>query len=393
MPARRIEDLTPDDEHFHDATGNEGASFERTYSRASLVLWPRARRLAVLNQAGLGTTLPHLEDLTARWAASGIGTESSLWREADELSGHMLRSWPRQTWRRDSDPNVGRMLDAQVRLGNAAGVEAFLADVSAEGHYAASDNEAIVRGATLLPRARATDLLVRIVRRNAAAHLSVCGDLALRCVAASSGSAGDAAQIGAALIDILPGDPARPVDHENRARPSPVEPGFLVDLLTVTSRIDAALAARAIGHVLSWPRTYGSDDVLVPAALTVARRTEGAPWPAVRRLRGAALDHVRRRITLTLEAPRDWTRTNSLTFRCDNCCTLGAFLVDPAQWQWRLKAAQDQQSIRTAGCDLDVTTEKRGSPHTLVATKNQASYERRMVQRRQDLQRVSALGG
>jgi len=77
---------------------------------------------------------------------------------------------------------------------------------------------------------------------------------------------------------------------------------------------------------------------------------------------------------------------------------LGAFLVDPAQRQWCLKTAQDrrshvEQGIRTAACDLDVTTEKRGSPHTLVATKNQASYDRRMVQRRQDLQNVSALGG
>ena len=397
-PPDAFEDLTPDDEHFHEATGNEGASFERTYSRAGLVLWPRARRLAVLNQAGLGATLPHLEDVAARWEASGMGTASPLWREADELSGHMLRSWPRQTWRRDSDPNVVRMLDAQVRLGNAARVEVFLADVSAEGHYAASNNEAIVRAATLLPRARATGLLVRILRRNAAAHLSACGDLALRCVAAPSGSAGDAAQIGAALIAVLPGDPARPVDPENPARPSPVEPGFVVDLLTVTSRIDAALAARAIGHVLSWPRTYGSDDVLVPAALTFARRAESTAWPAVRQLREAALDHLRRRIALRLEAPRDWRRTNSLTCKCGTCRTLGAFLVDPAQGQWRLKAAQDrrshvEQGIRAAACDLDVTTEKRGSPHTLVATKNQASYDRRMVQRRQDLQNVSALGG
>jgi hypothetical protein len=51
------------------------------------------------------------------------------------------------------------------------------------------------------------------------------------------------------------------------------------------------------------------------------------------------------------------------------------------------------QSIRKAACDLDLTTEKRGSPHTLVAIKNQASYERRAKQRLQDLKHVSALGG
>ena len=115
-PPDAFEDLEPDEEHFHEATGNEGASFERTYRRAGLVLWPAARRLAVLNQAGLRTTLPYLENLTVRWETSGASIQSSLWREADELSGHMLRSWPRSSRRTDDDAEAGRMLDLQVRL-------------------------------------------------------------------------------------------------------------------------------------------------------------------------------------------------------------------------------------------------------------------------------------
>jgi hypothetical protein len=110
------------------------------------------------------------------------------------------------------------------------------------------------------------------------------------------------------------------------------------------------------------------------------------------------LDHLRKRIALPLEAPRDWTRANTLTCKCSDCRGLGAFLVAPDQQQWRLKAVQDrrshvEQSVRSAACDLDLTTERRGSPHTLVAAKNQASYERRAKQRRQDLEHVSALGG
>jgi len=118
----------------------------------------------------------------------------------------------------------------------------------------------------------------------------------------------------------------------------------------------------------------------------------------VGRLREASLDHLRRRIALPLEAPRDWTRANLLKCTCGDCRGLGAFLVASDQQQWRLKAVQDrrthvEQSIRSAACDLDLTTERRGSPHTLVATKNQASYERRAKQRREDLEHASVLGG
>ena len=49
LPPDAFDGLEPDEEHFHEATGNEGASFERTYRRAALVLWPNAHFLAVLN--------------------------------------------------------------------------------------------------------------------------------------------------------------------------------------------------------------------------------------------------------------------------------------------------------------------------------------------------------
>ncbi len=397
-PPDAFEDLMPDEQHFQEATGNEGASFERTYSRAGFVLWPAARRLAVLNQAGLRTTLPYLEDLTARWESSNASIQSPLWREADELSRHMLRSWSRSPWRADDNAEAGRMLDLQIRLGNVKRIDAFLAELSAEGHYAAPDNGAIVRAAALIPAPRATELLVRIVSRNAPDHLSACGDLLLRCVAAPTGATGDLKQIGVALIDALPGDPTKREQVGTWTRPTPVKPGFVVDLLTATSRIDAGLAARAIEHLLAWPKTYKPDDVLVPAARAFAELAESRAWPAVGRLRGASLDHLRRRIALPLEAPRDWTRTNLLKCTCGDCRGLGAFLAAPDQQQWRLKAVQDrrthvEQSVRSAACDLDLTTERRGSPHTLVATKNQASYERRAKQRRQDLEHVSALGG
>jgi len=398
-PPDAFENLVPDDQHFHEATGNEGASFERTYRRAGFVLWPAARRLAVLNQAGLRTTLPYLEDLTARWEASHASAQSPLWRAADELSGYMLRSWPRQTWREEGNTDASRMLDLQVRLGNLERGLAFLAELSAEGHYAAADNAAIARAAAVLPASRATELLVRIVTRNAPAHLSACGDLLLRCVAAPTGAPGDLRQIGAALIDALPGDPAKreQVDTWSR-RPTAVKPDFVVDLLTATSRIDARLAARAIEHLLAWPKIYEPDDVLVPAARAFAKLVESTTWPAVARLREASLDHLRNRIALPLEAPRDWARTNPLKCTCAHCRGLGAFLVAPDQRQWRLKAVQDRRShveenVRSAACDLDLATERRGSPHTLVATKNQASYERRAKQRRQDMEHVSALGG
>ena len=108
--------------------------------------------------------------------------------------------------------------------------------------------------------------------------------------------------------------------------------------------------------------------------------------------------HLRRRIAEPLEPPKDFSRANPLKCSCQDCRDLGAFLLDPARREWRLKALEAkrkhvEQSVRTQPCDIDLSTEKRGSPHTLIAVKNQASYERRVRQRRQDMKHVAALGG
>lgn len=413
-PSDVFEDLTPDEEHFHEATGNEGASFERTYQRAGLVLWPAARRVVVLNQAGLPATLPFLEDLTTRWEKSDRSPHSPLWRDADELAACMIQTWPRQlswsAWRdeeykADDDGeahDAGRMLNLLVRLENAPRIDAFLSEIIAEGHHAVRDNPAIVRAAALLGAGRANERLVMIINRNAATRLYACGDLLRRCAAASGGGSssnvGDLTRIGAALVEALPDGAADAAQAPTRTGSSSVNPGFIVNLLTATSEIDAGLAARAVRHMLTWPQIYQPDDQLVPAALALVESLQGAAPPAVEILRDAALKHLRTRSALPLEAPRDWVRANHVTCTCCDCGALGAFLRDPDQPRWRLKAVQERRShvaekIRHAACDLDITTERRGSPHTLVAAKNQASHERRLEQRRRDLQNVSALGG
>lgn len=57
-PPDALDDEEPDDQQFFEATGNAGASFERTYHRAALVLWPQGGELEVIAAAGREVYLP-----------------------------------------------------------------------------------------------------------------------------------------------------------------------------------------------------------------------------------------------------------------------------------------------------------------------------------------------
>jgi hypothetical protein len=78
-PSDAFEDLEPDELDFQEATGNAGASFERLYQRAALVLWPKSRRSDVVSQGGLQASVPFLGEYVRRWQDSGTGSEDPLW--------------------------------------------------------------------------------------------------------------------------------------------------------------------------------------------------------------------------------------------------------------------------------------------------------------------------
>jgi 2OG-Fe(II) oxygenase superfamily len=394
--------LKPDELHFEEASGNAGVTFERRYRRAALVVWPNDRTMAVLTQAGVHVTVPHLSDLTERWAASGAKTGSPAWQEAHSLAGYMIDEWPEHGGghvAEGADSAATGMLKALTRLGDMASIEAFLKRVTAAGSsLVRADIPAIVTALRLFSANAAADLLERIVTGNGTKRFAACADLLAQAAtglpALQPAGLTDAATM---LIGTLPSTaPAYDYTH----RTDTIDAGFVADLLTALSAIDTRLAGQAVSHMLSHPETYDPDAILVPASRDCLRSADIAMQPAVAQLRETCLAHLSARIAQPLAPPSDWSRPSALACRCRHCSELSLFLADQKQkiWVFRAVAADREHvenTIRTARCDVDTKTETRGRPYSLICTKNQASYERRVEQRRQDLadaERLRAVG-
>ena len=398
-PPDACDDLVPDEEHFHEATGNEGASFERTYKRAALVLWPGGRLFAVLSQAGLPVTLPYLEDLARRWAEGGGTRQSPLWREAHDLAGHMVAQWPaRGEYARHRTPSdAACMLATLTRLDDTAAIVGFLTGVTAEGCYGKSDNDALVGALGRLPPRQRPALIERVFAGAAATSFGACANLLAR-AAAEWPDRRTPGLVPAAtrLVEALPGDPAQAAPRLSWQDSPKVGASVVVNLMTGLCAIDGALARRAADHLLAWPNAYGLDAVLVPATRALLEVVGPSCTTAIEALRSACLLHLRARVAEPLAPPADWSRPAALPCRCPRCGELARFLADPERKTWVFKAAEAdrrhvEDTIKKAGCDVDLATDRRGRPYSLVCTKNQASYERRAKQRRQDTENLARL--
>jgi hypothetical protein len=399
-PPDALEDAEPDEEHFHEATGNEGVSFERRYRRAAIVLWPKSRKLAVINQAGFSVTLPYLAELARDWVAGGGGAECALWRDAHTLSTYMLQDWRMHEGYGGSMESEVKMLTCLHQLGDSVQIDVFLSEISGAGCYGGSENEALVRAAMLLPQHRATDLIEKIVVRNAHHVPGACANLLARCCTEMPDALARLYPAATALVEILLGERAATVCTLSDAwRPTvPIDAALLVDLLTALSDLDAtALSMRVTEHALSSRKSFPMDAVLVPAALRLTERMQTREWAAVARLHAACVHHLQARCAQPLAPPPDFTRASIIACKCASCAELSRFLAASDRRVWEFKAAEPlrrhvENAIRQHHCDIDFVTEKRRRPYSLVCTKNQASYERRARQRKKDIEVLGRLG-
>lgn len=395
-PSDALEQIEPDDVQFHEATGNEGASFERTYRCAALVIWPKSRYLAIINQTGLETTLPVLRDFCRRLETED--QDSNLWHEAHTLAGYMLRDWiPQYLGRRSNNQGLHDFLKYLQRLRDSEHLRRIWTLLAEKGFYDKEHSTVLAQSAALLPWNEVVGWLEQAINKSAAQAQEACAAL-LACFSAKKPDAAHDLRVAAnALFLSLPGDPARFAHLQpwERSRIT-ASSDLAAAVLTCFSAIDAALALDTLNYLLAWPTHYAMDTVLAPAALRLTETRASRDLAVVARLRQAVRMHLHARVAEALAPPADWRRDSRIDCECQDCAKLQAFLDDPAQANWSFKAAEAkrshvEQSIKHHQSDLDCATNRNSRPYVLACTKNQASYLRRVEQRKNDLETLARL--
>jgi hypothetical protein len=102
-------------------------------------------------------------------------------------------------------------------------------------------------------------------------------------------------------------------------------------------------------------------------------------------------EEIKHLATMLIEPPKDWQREAALDCKCEYCQDFSTFLHSPTETQFFLKKKEDlrvhiEDKVRRLQIDVDCKTEKgKGSPYTLICTKNQASYERAKTKQVEDI--------
>ncbi|MGJ7918678.1 2OG-Fe(II) oxygenase [Massilia sp. LXY-6] len=322
-PAGAFDNAEPDESHFHEATGNEGASFDRAYRRAALVLWPRGRRAAVIGAAPLAASLPYLEHLVEDWRQHGAQQGNRAWRDACELADVMVGG-PEASCGRDG-LLAARLLISLVRLRHTTLIDTYLVQMAASGRFRGAEARALADAALLLPPQRAGALIEAIVAANVSFVPGPCAELVSYCSQAGDDAHAWLAPATCRLVDALLGRYSSPRQAEQLRLPAAIDTAAVVAALSALR--DAGLAEDGEAVVEHWMATCPLDGVLVGAAQAVASDPGLRLFGPSERLRSQVRQRIEERIAQPLTAPCDWRRASKLPCSCEYCAQLAQFLT------------------------------------------------------------------
>jgi hypothetical protein len=404
LPDGALDDEKPDDQRYMEASGNEGASFERAYHRAAVVLWRRERYAKVLLQAGVAAALPYLKELVA--ACEIKDAPASARQNAISLAKQLLEAWKttpehRGFWHSGRSDKREGMLRLLIQLGETSLLEGFISNVVTPD-YDGSENDALAAGSSLPGAKKAGQLYARLIGGKMQQYHGYCVDL-LKTLALGHVPSQDQEwreallQMAKAAVSNLhevakKQDEDEWMDWEAREKGRQLDAALVTNLFDVTDILDAAeLRAQAVEQFTARSEVFDPVTILTPALDTIEL------WDAATsRLWQHCAEYLLRRSGRPPEFPKDWRQDVKLSCACADCQELQAFTLAPAEQTRRFRLRKDRrqhlhQMIEKHNLEMTHVTERGGSPHTLVCAKDRRGYKRRCDEYRKDIAALTAL--
>lgn len=401
LPAGALDGEPPDEKRLTEASGNEGATYERSYHRAVLVLWRSNRMSDVLLQAGVVAALPYLKQL----ARCGKRDRP----EAIAVAERILEAWPGNTqWDRYSigrerpgPPDRIQLIATLKKLNAPALLERFLREVVTPS-YDGSENAALLASVNVLGEVRAAGVISSLISARMQERPNECTELLLALSEDPSPCFLEVAQAATVSLDSIGRRDSKPeiFDWEPAEQKRALGPAFLENLLHALQRFNGGtLCVTAAEKIASRPERFSPVTLVAPAIERICvglRQRTAAVNSSLRHLWTSAAEFMLRRSEAPPQPPSDWCLNVELSCSCPDCRDLQSFARDPAERVHRFRIRKERRRhlhnmIDSHRLDMTHVTERVGSPQILVCTKDCRTFDRRMKQYREEIAAMRTL--
>jgi hypothetical protein len=395
LDSEALKEIEPETE-FEGYTGNEGMTLERWYRHASIIIWPVRRHFEIICNRDGKNAVPELERMVAQLRRRKSADATALKAQCHELAKGILKTWREQRfhWSDLDESKAPDLLDALDVLDDPGLIRAYFRDLLTrdvtltigdsvatvcEKHGWATfqrDLQTALEATTGETLERNVRLLEQICssKSKKAGWGELCALLAKTCVAAL-----ERIDRGRAASDWR----AKEVDRAE------VLAGLARSLILTDQ---TALLSGVVAHALATPKRYPLTTAHVAALKRLRpwlKKNAKQPNAALSAWLASCREQLESLTAQEPEAPKDFRRAAKVDCKCSECAELKRFLADPRESVHRFSVREERRKhlsgmIHDSKSDLDLKIEKRGSPYTLICTKNMASFHARLKKYHQD---------
>lgn len=381
-----IKDRNADHVEYEGFTGNAGCTLAHWYYRAAIVLWKNEQHFSVLAHNNQHSALPGLQEMLAKnptdlgeckkfaeiilekWRADSFGENCS--QQMLEILIQLDDEKLARRFINEILPNnfFGKEGEALCTLCQKYGWASFEYALTALSNQ--TESKKIAAFSAILEKLAEGELqeeqkkLCVILAENALENFAKCPLAPAKSFYAPSVTIGEKATFFASIFKTLC---------------YLQQPKLLIKLGPLLNSDNAKFDL----HSLRIPLITELHDWLVSKNITSGEFVSVFFTPV--------FDETKHLATMLIEPPKDWQRKVVLNCKCEYCQDFSTFLHSPTEKEFSLKKKEDfrvhiEDQVKKFKIDVDCKTEKgKGSPYTLICTKNQASYERAKKQQAEDI--------
>ncbi|HKI35756.1 MAG TPA: 2OG-Fe(II) oxygenase family protein [Gemmataceae bacterium] len=396
LDSESLTDVEPE-EDFEGYTGNAGMTLDRWYRHAAILLWPNPRHFEVLCTAGSQSAVEALGQMVKQWQKAGPTGTAALRAGCIDFAASIIARWQENPYggpfAEKAEPC--RLFHSLAAIDDPRLVKAYLGEVLPQDAAVdpAKSLAAVCRKHGWLAfRPELESAFQKTTAGSLARNVRLLEHISLARPGKNEGGAELCEALAPALVAALEGIDQQPAAHDWRVQEvkrADVLAGLARSLLAAEQ---GELLSRVVAHALARPKKYPLTLAHV-AALTALqpwlKKNVTKPCPALADWVAACRQQLEALTAKAPQPPADFRRAAPTSCKCSDCDELRRFLHDPQEQVHQFRAAEHRRRhlediVRGHGSDLDLKTERRGSPHTLVCTKNTASYKAQVATFHQD---------
>ncbi len=397
MPAGSLDDALPDDEQIEEAMGNGGATLERAYHYAALVLF---RKTAMLDELVKNSTMSAVS-----WIAEELKQNDGI---ADnhivELAQNLIKVWPeRKPYYHRRTDGISEMFQLLLKLGDQRLSKEFLCDIASR-EYTGDENDEFATLLSTLGAADTKETVLVLIEKKFSNYSSELLQLFMLLDRKIDYSVSSRQRVFKECVNeifrMLPktlSSSENKEEYRYRTKQTTFRRKAIENLFLLFWFADAMDIANFVPEIFDQFPKVVSLDREVPKALAKLRENrEVFRSEAYLSLWRVSASHLLDRSEIPPEEPQDWRIAADFSCNTPQCNALRKFCKNPEQRVARFPLKKElrahvHQLIEKNRLDLDHVTERKGRPFTLVCTKNRATYKRRLEEYSNDVKHMKTL--